>query len=253
MWFKVDDSFHSHPKATAVSLEALGLWTVSGSWSGDHLTDGFVPDHMVSMLSRGQAQLAEELINAGLWRRAKGGYRFHQWNERNPTRSVAIAAAEKKASGGVLGNHLRWHTKAGKQKADCPFCQEKQASHKGSVKRSGSDRSSESGPNPDPTRPEESSTNSLTGDQDHRFSEFWTVYPRKKAKDAARKAYAAAIKRGADPQDVLDGIAAYRDECERERREDRFIAHATTWLNQGRWKDHLEPAEPVKRRSIWDN
>ncbi len=252
MWFKVDDSFHSHPKATAASLAALGLWTVCGSWSGDHFTDGFVPDHMIPILSRGQAQLADELVNAGLWRRTKGGYKFHQWDERNPTKSVAIASAEKKASGGALGNHLRWHAKGGKQNPDCQFCQEKQASDMRSDSDRSTDQSSESPPNPDPTRPGESSTNSLTSDAEFDFGEFWTVYPRKTAKDAARKAYASARKRGTH-EEILDGAVAYRDECRREQTQDRFIAHASTWLNQGRWKDHLEtPSQPV-RRSLWDN
>lgn len=109
MWFKVDDRFHSHPKTTATSLAALGLWAVAGAWSGDHLTDGFVPDQVVSVLSRGTNELADELVATGLWRRTKGGYRFHQWHidgdgtRRNPTKKDVEEERRKKAEAGRKG------------------------------------------------------------------------------------------------------------------------------------------------------
>ncbi|MGW4422577.1 hypothetical protein [Streptosporangium sp. NPDC004631] len=108
-WFKVDDSLHSHPKAMAASLAALGLWTAAGSWSSGHLTDGFIPDHMIPSLSRGQVELAKELCVAGLWRRSKGGYQFHQWHEdsdgttRNPTREAVESTRVKRAEAGRKG------------------------------------------------------------------------------------------------------------------------------------------------------
>lgn len=154
-WFKVDDSFHSHPKAMAVSLAALGLWTVAGSWSGKHGTDGVLPDHVVRALSRGEAGLADELINAGLWRRAKGGYRFHQWeadgdgSPRNPTREEAIAARATMSSGGAIGNHRRWHVAQGVVSSNCRYCQQKQSSGT----RSAPDRSTEDRPESPPNPP----------------------------------------------------------------------------------------------------
>lgn len=89
-WFKVDDSFHSHPKTMATELAALGLWVVAGSWSGANLTDGFVPEHVVQRLSAGQSSLAETLVDAGLWRRTKGGYRFHDWSQYQPTKDAVL-------------------------------------------------------------------------------------------------------------------------------------------------------------------
>lgn len=129
-WFKVDDTFHSHPKATAASLAALGLWAVAGSWSGGHRQDGLVPDHVVRLLSRGESDLADELVAVGLWRRTRGGYRFHQWDAdgdgspRNPTAIEAKAAKAKQSSGGVIGNHRRWHVRLGITDPKCRYCQE---------------------------------------------------------------------------------------------------------------------------------
>lgn len=143
-WFKVDDRFHSHPKALATSLAALGLWTVAGSWSSDHRQGGAVPDHVLPSLSRGASELADELVAAGLWRRVRGGYQFHDWDDKNPTKEEAIAQSDKRSSGGSLGNHRRWHVDRGVTSPDCPYCQDKRESP---VHRS-SDRGSESGPSP---------------------------------------------------------------------------------------------------------
>lgn len=87
-WFKVDDSFHSHPKVLASSPAALGLWVVAGSWSGANLSDGFIPDHVLPRLLPDAGTLAKELSAAGLWRRVRGGYRFHDWGHFNPKREV---------------------------------------------------------------------------------------------------------------------------------------------------------------------
>lgn len=86
-WFRVDDGFHSHPKVLAVSLAARGLWVTCGSWSSAHLTDGFIRDQVLASLG-GSPELAEELVTEGLWRRRKGGYQFHQWAEKNPTKEA---------------------------------------------------------------------------------------------------------------------------------------------------------------------
>jgi hypothetical protein len=85
-WFRVDDGFHSHPKRLSVSLAAVGLWTVAGSWSSAHLTDGVVPDAYLESLSADAPMLAGELVAAGLWKRRRGGYIFHDWASRNPSK-----------------------------------------------------------------------------------------------------------------------------------------------------------------------
>ncbi|MEV4271950.1 hypothetical protein [Micromonospora aurantiaca (nom. illeg.)] len=111
-WFKVDDSFHSHPKVLAASPAALGLWVVAGSWSGANLSDGFVPDHVLPRLLPDSDALAKELVTAGLWRRARGGYRFHDWLDFNPQRDTI--EEERKAARERMRN-LRSKRKAAGQ------------------------------------------------------------------------------------------------------------------------------------------
>ena len=66
------------------------------------------------------------------------------------------------------------------------------------------------------------------------FDEFWKAYPRRTAKLAAQKAFASAIKRGADPNAMT---AAARSFAESPDRDPQFTPHPATWLNQGRYDD----------------
>ena len=63
------------------------------------------------------------------------------------------------------------------------------------------------------------------------FTQWWAAYPRKVGKDAARKAYAAALKRAATA-DLLAGLKRARFSAD-----PQFIPHPSTWLNAGRWQD----------------
>lgn len=97
MWFRVDDNMHGHPKARAAGLESLGLWTISGSFCGNYLTEGFVPDWFVRTWKNGR-KLAGQLVAAGLWMEAEQdgvkGWQFHQWDERQPSKAQVTAERE---------------------------------------------------------------------------------------------------------------------------------------------------------------
>jgi hypothetical protein len=179
VWFRVDDGWHKHRKRirTGLDLEGMaaqGLWAAAGSWCGDELSDGFIPDDVVDYLAPGVGQmLAKRLESARLWvrdeRDGESGWAFHQWVEQQPTREEVEAVTSKKSSGGKLGNHRRWHADSGKLDPTCPFCHEDDAparqyrsSNRGADRSTDrrSDQTSESGANPptrtDPNRPEPS-------------------------------------------------------------------------------------------------
>jgi hypothetical protein len=73
---------------------------------------------------------------------------------------------------------------------------------------------------------------------DH-FEAWWQHYPRKVGKDAARRAYAAALKRGARDAELASGLMR-----QRWPQDPQFIPHAATWLNGGRWQDDPGAAAP---------
>lgn len=83
-WFKVDDNLGFHHKVIAAGNPAMGLWVRAGSICAQQLTDGFVPDHMIAAL--GTKAQAERLVTVGLWDHADGGYSFHGWGERQPSK-----------------------------------------------------------------------------------------------------------------------------------------------------------------------
>lgn len=83
-WFKVDDGLAFHAKTIAAGNAAMGLWVRAGAWSAQHLSDGYVPDHVV--LQIGTARQAASLVSSGLWRRCDGGYAFHEWESYQPSK-----------------------------------------------------------------------------------------------------------------------------------------------------------------------
>lgn len=75
------------------------------------------------------------------------------------------------------------------------------------------------------------------------FDDFWAAYPRKEGKGHARRAWAAAIRKG-PPEVIVAAAARYRDDP---NREDAFTAHPTTWLNGERWTDDPLPGRTDSR------
>lgn len=88
-WFKVDDTMHSHEKPKrmprAIRNEAMGLWTLLGSWAAQHETDGVVPGHIVDDFG-GTEEVVDALVEAELWDRNGNGVTFRNWGEYQPLR-----------------------------------------------------------------------------------------------------------------------------------------------------------------------
>jgi hypothetical protein len=84
----------------------------AGSWSSAHLTDGVVPVHVLASLG-GTPELAAELVAAGLWRRTRQGYVFHDWLEWGSKHTAAEIRelrkirAENGRKGGVASGKAR--------------------------------------------------------------------------------------------------------------------------------------------------
>lgn len=74
-------------------------------------------------------------------------------------------------------------------------------------------------------------------DEPEGFGEFWSAYPRKVGKDAARKAFA---KRKPDAEllaKMLAAVAIQAKSVQWLRDGGQYIPHPSTWLNEGRWDD----------------
>lgn len=80
------------------------------------------------------------------------------------------------------------------------------------------------------------------------FDRFYAAFPRKVGKQAARKAFMLAVKRGADRDVIVAG--AERFAADPNLPTDRqFIPHPSSWLNAGRWEDEPLPSRIAQRQT----
>lgn len=98
-WFRVDHSFWSHPKTLGLSTEAVALWVRAGSYAMQHLTGGRVAGRALRLLGASPDDAAE-LVSAGLWEMDRDGWRFHDWDEYQPSADSIIRLMKRKQAGG---------------------------------------------------------------------------------------------------------------------------------------------------------
>lgn len=75
------------------------------------------------------------------------------------------------------------------------------------------------------------------------FLEWYGIYPRKKAKGDALKAYRAAMKE-IDHSELMEKTRKFVRFVEQSQMEQMYIPYPATWLRASRWEDELEPETP---------
>ena len=81
------------------------------------------------------------------------------------------------------------------------------------------------------------------------FERFWTAYPRKEAKQAAKKAF-DKINPGEELLNtMLAAIARWKVTTQWTEKGGQFIPHPATWLNQRRWEDEIPAVQQSKHVS----
>lgn len=83
---------------------------------------------------------------------------------------------------------------------------------------------------------------------DNDFESLWKLYPNKKGKAKAKKAYAKAIKDGVTNKEIQDGIVAYTKEIKAKNTNKEYIKHGSTWFNNRAWEDEYDttPTQPKR-------
>lgn len=69
------------------------------------------------------------------------------------------------------------------------------------------------------------------------FEQWWDIYPIKKAKGSAWKAFQKALER-VSLTELMEKTRAY---AESDLPDPQFIPHGATWLNADRWNDEIKP------------
>ena len=76
-----------------------------------------------------------------------------------------------------------------------------------------------------------------------RFSEFWSIYPKKKARGDAERAWQKAMKT-TDPEKIIGAARIFARQCEDQ--DLKYIKHPATWLNSQSYHDpDLQPRQVV--------
>lgn len=137
---------------------------------------------------------------------------------------LPMISGRRSAAGGPLGSGITPaggpHTRGATGRA-------------GAAHRRGSIREEKQPISSSPSSKNRAATDPLEG-----FDEFWALYPRKEAKENARKAW-----RKMKPEERTLAIFAAPLYATRMRGKDRqYLAHPASWLNGKRWEDHAEPA-----------
>lgn len=223
-WFKVDDSFHSHPKVMMTSPAALGLWLVAGTWSAANMTDGHVPAQVLPRLLPDSETLAKELVAVGLWEQADGGFQFHNWNDYQPDAASLRAKRGKESASGREGNHRRWHVARKVRVPECEFCEaetEEESSGTRSGSRSGSQGGTRVGGESSRTRTREEAKASSGAAKPRERDPIWdalmavcgidTASLTKSSRGAYNRAVADLREAGATQGQVMVRAKRYRD------------------------------------------
>ncbi len=82
--------------------------------------------------------------------------------------------------------------------------------------------------------------------QAERFIEFWSAYPKKVGKGAAEKAWSKIKPDFELHLKILSAIERQKTSEQWLRDNGQYIPNPATWLNQRRWEDELQGAQPAR-------
>lgn len=238
-WFKVDDGFHGHPKVVELTLEAVGAWALAGSWCAAYLTDGEIGIRSLQRLGGGKEQ-AVELVNSGLWLESEPGlYQFKDWDDYQPLKETVEAERE-------AARDRMQKVRAKKKGTGSEDVQPNvQANNTGTFGGS----SEEVRVTPSHPIPSHPLTTCPPADAADEFDQWYARYPKKEAKENARKAFTKARK-SASLEVLLEGLERYAVSVKGKERQ--FIALPGSWLNAGRWQDEIPTTTKPAASSPWN-
>ena len=116
----VDDQFPDHPKVIGLSDAAIAAWLRGLCYASRYMTDGFIAAQVQKKV--GTKRACDQLVAAGLWDEADGGWQIHDYRIMQRTNADLDQIAKEKGKAGTLGNHKRWHLARNIVSEDCKWC-----------------------------------------------------------------------------------------------------------------------------------
>ena len=221
--------YFDHPKIMSLSAEAIVAHLEMIVYSRKYGTDGAIP---MRFAMRFADHVLDELANndpekPSIIRNDDGTVTIYGYADMQETSEQIAERRQKRREAGVAGANARWQ-KDGKSHG--------KPHGKSNVKKMAETET-------------ETETYIYTSN-DALFEDFWSAYPRKIAKKEAMKKFAKAVKDGTDPNTIIAGAKTYAASVV--GKEQKYVAHPTTWLNQGRWEDEAEEPAP-KPFDLWNS
>ncbi|CAK1249304.1 hypothetical protein [Fructobacillus fructosus] len=102
-------------------------------------------------------------------------------------------------------------------------------------------------PEGDSKKSRKSKSGKITEKEKEDFEALWKLYPRKRGKNIAEKAYLKAIRDGVTNKTIQDGIIAYCKQINAEGKSMDWVSYGSTFFNQRMWDDDFTPAIPTQR------
>lgn len=256
-YLKLAFTFPEHPKVEAAGGDAAWLHICALAYCSRNLTDGFLPVSIVSRLSDREhaRQLASRLVEVGLWHATahecvrcvavpQGTYLIHDYLEHQNSAVRVREISEKRAVAGQRGGQAK--AAGGNLPARSqPFVSSKSlADVDVDVEQEKEPKSSpaSAAPNADAVDAEPQKkprTKRPPILEPEAWERFWSIYPRKKDKGAAEKAWNSALRAGTDAKVILDGAEFYVLDCR--TKEAQYIKYPASWLNARGWQDEADP------------
>ena len=210
--------YFDHPKIARLSPEAVVAHLEMLVYSRKYLTDGVIP---MRIAMRYALHVVDELqsndpVNPSVVKNEDGSLIIHGYSDFQETREEVESRRSKRRQAA----RSRWSGDASSN-AKC-------------------NAQSSAGSN---AETETETETYISTSNDALFEDFWNAYPRKIAKKEAMKKFAKAVKDGADPSTIIAGAKTYATSVV--GKEQKYVAHPATWLNQGRWEDETEAPAPA--------
>ena len=215
-WVKIEDRFPWHRKVRGLTDAAFRLHLSAMCWCTEHLTDGAISASELHLVSdvRAPGKAAEQLVAVGLWDVTADGWEIHDYLEFNYSKEIVLARRQADADRKKRGRSNR-----------------SPGGHLPDVQADSTMDSARTDPTrPDPTQ--ESPSDSPAAPDG--FAEFWAVYPRRVGRGQAIRAFRAALKK-TDADKLVAAATSYATSVR--GTDEKFIPHASTWLNGERWAD----------------
>jgi len=91
-WVRIDDQLTEHPKCAALTPQAWTLWLHGLLYCSRNLTDGAIPEAILNRLApiRRARKVADELVEAGLWRYELGTFYVHDYTSHQRSRDQIV-------------------------------------------------------------------------------------------------------------------------------------------------------------------